>query len=172
MPSHEHKECAQCRRNRAGRSCARSSPTPHDRLSPRTRRHGLAIWPTIRPVAPPWWRQRTSVMPRRPRRYGSVASLLHDRESALDQIGIVEVTASKESGRMPSPLAHRTGVLDAGRPEQEALAALGARHDAIQAESAAGATIDCRERAQIVIIGEPVDRPVATRIEAQIVEIV
>src|SRR6516165_11041029 len=111
-------------------------------------------------------------MPRRPRRFGSVASRLDDRESALDQIWIVEVTAPKESGRMPSPLAHCTSVLDAGRPEQEALAALAAWHDAIRAERAAGASIDCRERAQIVIIGEPVDRPVATRIEAQIDEIV
>src|SRR5262249_12921151 len=172
MTSRAHKECAQCRRNPAGHSCARSSPTHGDRSSRRRRRHALAIWPTIRPVAPPWQRQRTSVIPRLPRRFGPVASLLDDRESALDQIGIVEVTAPKKSGRVPPPLAHCTSVLDAGWPEQEPLAALGARHNAILAEGASGGSIDCRERAQIVILGEPVACPVTTRMEAQIVEIV
>jgi hypothetical protein len=70
-----------------------------------------------------------------------------------------------------SPLSHCARVLDAGRPKQHALAALGARHDAVQAEDVAGAPIDGLHGVQIVILGEAIEDPAAAHLEAEVGEV-
>src|ERR1019366_1023923 len=57
---------------------------------------------------------------------------------ALDQIGVIEMAPPDERGRMGSPLTHGARVVDSHGPEQIALAALGAGHDSVGAEGAAG----------------------------------
>ena len=57
-------------------------------------------------------------------------------EAPLEKIGIIEVAAPHERGRVPPPLAHRARRGDAHRPEEEALGALGAGDQAVGAERA------------------------------------
>ena len=56
-----------------------------------------------------------------------------------------------EGGRLPAPLAHGTRRGDPHRPEEEALAALGAGDQAIGAEGAAAAAVGSLHRAQLVV---------------------
>src|SRR5690349_2837791 len=61
------------------------------------------------------------------------------------------MAASDESRGMPAPLPHGARRGDAHRPEQESLAALGARDQSVGTENAAHAPVEPHHRAQLVV---------------------
>ena len=94
-------------------------------------------------------------MPEMPAGAGERLWLQRERvelEAFFQQLRVVKMPAPDKGRRVPAPLAHGAGALDAHRPEQPGFGPVGTRHKTIRAEHAAPLLLAQWQRAQCVVV--------------------